>query len=219
LIYFQEKRKNKVSNIWIRLTQWEGGNNMNVLKWLNKHFEEAILVFLLATISCVMMAQIIARTFFNSMTWPEEFSRYCYIWTVFLSLGYTIKKGNMLRVGIVMDLLPQKLRKSIEIIVNIIMLVLFVILLRYSIIYTGKIKSSGQFSPAMHLPMWIMYMSTIIGFALAALRMIQEIILNIRNFNAKAETTLEATLKEAKQEVQATGITVNDNDGLLGGED
>ncbi|HQJ38152.1 MAG TPA: TRAP transporter small permease, partial [Bacillota bacterium] len=188
-------------------------------KWLNKHFEEAILVFLLATISCVMMAQIIARTFFNSMTWPEEFCRYCYIWTVFLSLGYTIKKGNMLRVGIVMDLLPHKLRKSIEIIVNIIMLVLFVILLRYSIIYTGKIKSSGQFSPAMHLPMWIMYMSTIIGFALAALRMIQEIILNIRNFNAKAETTLEATLKEAKQEVQATGITVNDNDGLLGGED
>ena len=192
---------------------------MNGFKWLNKHFEEAILVFLLATISCVMMAQIIARTFFNSMTWPEEFSRYCYIWTVFLSLGYTIKKGNMLRVGIVMDLLPHKLRKSIEIIVNIIMLVLFVILLRYSIIYTGKIKSSGQFSPAMHLPMWIMYMSTIIGFALAALRMIQEIILNIRNFNAKAETTLEATLKEAKQEVQATGTDVNDNDGLLGGED
>ena len=192
---------------------------MNGFKWLNKHFEEAILVFLLATISCVMMAQIIARTFFNSMTWPEEFSRYCYIWTVFLSLGYTIKKGNMLRVGIVMDLLPQKLRKSIEIIVNIIMLVLFVILLRYSIIYTGKIKSSGQFSPAMHLPMWIMYMSTIIGFALAALRMIQEIISNISDFNKKAETTLEATLKEAKQEVQATGTDVNDNDGLLGGED
>ncbi|HPA53602.1 MAG TPA: TRAP transporter small permease, partial [Bacillota bacterium] len=188
---------------------------MNGLKWLNKHLEEAILVFLLATISCVMMAQIIARTFFNSMTWPEEFSRYCYIWTVFLSLGYTIKKGNMLKVGIVMDLLPQKLRKRIEIIVNVIMLVLFVILLRYSIIYTGKVKSSGQFSPAMHLPMWIMYMSTIIGFALAALRMVQEIISNIRNFNKKAETTLEATIKEAKQEVQATGIAVNDNDGLI----
>ncbi|HPL99063.1 MAG TPA: TRAP transporter small permease, partial [Bacillota bacterium] len=118
-----------------------------------------------------------------------------------------------------MDLLPQKLRKRIEIIVNVIMLVLFVILLRYSIIYTGKVKSSGQFSPAMHLPMWIMYMSTIIGFALAALRMVQEIISNIRNFNKKAETTLEATIKEAKQEVQATGIAVNDNDGLMGGED
>jgi len=192
---------------------------MNVLKWLNKHFEESILVFLLATISCVMMAQIIARTFFNSMTWPEEFCRYCYIWTVFLSLGYTIKKGNMLRVGILMDLLPQKLRKSIEIIANIMMLAVFIILLRYAIIYTGKIRSSGQFSPAMHLPMWIMYMATIIGFALAALRMVQEIISNFRNFNVKAETTLEATIKEAKQEVDATGIAIDDNEGLLGGED
>ena len=117
---------------------------MNVLKWLNEHFEEAIMVFLLAAISCVMMAQIIARSFFASMPWPEEFSRYCYIWTVFLSLGYTIRKKNMLKVAILMDLLP-KTAKSIEIIVNFIMLAIFAILFRYSIIYTGKVKVSGRF--------------------------------------------------------------------------
>lgn len=48
---------------------------MSAIKWLDEHFEEAIMVFLLALISCVMMAQIIARNIFNSMTWPEEFSR------------------------------------------------------------------------------------------------------------------------------------------------
>ncbi len=184
---------------------------MSVLKWLDEHFEESILVLLLATISCVMMVQILARTFASSFTWPEEFSRYCYIWTVFLSLGYTIKKRNMLRVGILMDMLPQKLRRSIEIVVNLIMLVLFVILFRYAIIYTGKIKLTGQFSPAMHVPMWMMYMSTIIGFGLAAIRTVQEIINNIKNFNKKSETTLEATLKEAKEEVKATGVHLDDN--------
>ena len=109
---------------------------MSIIKWLNEHFEESIMIFLLAAISTVMMTQILARTFFASMTWPEEFSRYCYIWTVFLSLGYTIRKGNMLRVGLFMDLLPHKLRKTLEIITNIIMLVLFITLFRYSIIYT-----------------------------------------------------------------------------------
>ncbi|WP_372994775.1 TRAP transporter small permease [Lutispora sp.] len=191
---------------------------MSRLKWLNDHFEEAIMVFLLATISSVMMAQIIARTFAVSMTWPEEFCRYCYIWTVFLSLGYTIKKGNMLRVGILMDLLPQKVRKTIEIIVNIIMLVIFIILFRYSIVYTGKVKATGQFSPAMHIPMWIMYMSTVIGFGLSVLRMIQELISNFKNFNKKIETTLEATLKEAKQEVEATRIDYAEKADLTGGE-
>jgi len=191
---------------------------VNALRWLNKHFEEAIMIFLLAAITCVMMAQIIARSFFASMSWPEEFCRYCYIWTVFLSLGYTIKKGNMLKVGILMDLLPMKLRKSIEIIVNILMLIIFAVFFRYAILYTGKIKVTGQVSSAMGIPMWIMYLSTVIGFALATLRTFQEIIDKIRNFNKKAETTLEVTLKEAIEEVEATGIDIDDNTDLTGGE-
>lgn len=191
---------------------------MSAIKWLDDHFEEAILIVLLALISCVMMTQIIARTFASSFTWPEEFSRYCYIWTVFLSLGYTIKKGNMLKVGILMDLLPQKLRRTIEILVNLLMLVMFVILFRYAIIYTGKIHQSGQFSPAMNVPMWMMYMSTIIGFGLASIRMVQTIISNFKNFSKKAETTLEATLKEAKEEVKATGVNFGDQAELQGGD-
>jgi C4-dicarboxylate transporter DctQ subunit len=185
---------------------------MSEIKWLDEHFEEAIMVILLALISCVMMAQIIARNIFNSMTWPEEFSRYCYIWTVFLSLGYTIKKGNMLKVGLVMDLLPQKIRRAIEIVVNMIILAISVVFFRHAITYTGIIYSTGQISPAMHLPMWIMYLATVLGFGLASIRTAQEIVNNIKNFNVKAETTLEATLKEAKEEVETSGVN-------LGGEE
>lgn len=192
---------------------------MSAIKWLDEHFEEAIMVVLLALISCVMMAQIIARNVVNSMTWPEEFSRYCYIWTVFLSLGYTIKKGNMLKVGIIMDLLPQKVRRTIEILVNIIILAVFVVFFRYSITYSNILRTTGQLSPAMQIPMWIMYLSTIIGFGLASIRSAQEIVSNVRNFNVKAQTTLEATLKEAKEEVETTGIQVDDNDKNTGGDE
>ena len=192
---------------------------MSAIKWLDEHFEEAIMVVLLALISCVMMAQIIARNVVNSMTWPEEFSRYCYIWTVFLSLKYTIKKGNMLKVGIIMDLLPQKVRRTIEILVNIIILAVFVVFFRYSITYTNILRTTGQLSPAMQIPMWIMYLSTIIGFGLASIRSAQEIVSNVRNFNVKAQTTLEATLKEAKEEVETTGIQVDDNDKNTGGDE
>ena len=192
---------------------------MSAIKWLDEHFEEAIMVVLLALISCVMMAQIIARNFFNSMTWPEEFSRYCYIWTVFLSLGYTIKKGNMLKVGLVMDLLPQKIRRSIEILANIIILAICVVFFRYAITYTGIIHNTGQISPAMHIPMWIMYLSTVLGFGMASIRTAQEVVSNIKNFNVKAETTLEATIKEAKEEVKTTGIKIDDDFKNSGGEE
>ena len=59
---------------------------MSVLKWIDEHFEESILVILLAMISIIMMAQIVARTISSSITWAEEFARYCYIWTVFFPL-------------------------------------------------------------------------------------------------------------------------------------
>ncbi|MDY0235804.1 MAG: TRAP transporter small permease [Gudongella sp.] len=190
---------------------------MAVVKWLDEHLEETILVFLLAAISIIMMTQVVARTVFSSMSWPEEFSRYCYIWTVFLSLGYTIKKGNMLRVGLLMDLLPHKLRKSMEILTNLIMLALFGILFYYSIVYTNKIRITGQTSPAMQIPMWIMYLSTIIGFGLASIRMIQEIFNNFKNFSKAAETTMQATFKEAKQEVQGTTSPPAGNSDILGG--
>lgn len=188
---------------------------MKVLKWLDKHLEEAIMVILLTAITCVMMAQILARTFAASMTWPEEFCRYCYIWTVFLSLGYTVKKGNMLKVGILMDLLPMKVRKSIEIVVNAMMLVIFGVLFRYAILYTNKIKVMGQTSPAMGVPMSFMYTATVIGFGLAVFRTIELIIDNIKNFNEKAETTLEATIKEAHQEVE---VNASGKTNKIGGE-
>lgn len=192
---------------------------MSAIKWLDEHFEEAIMVVLLALISCVMMAQIVARNLFNSMTWPEEFSRYCYIWTVFLSLGYTIKKGNMLKVGLVMDLLPTKIRRAIEILANLIILAICVVFFRYAITYAGIIHKTGQISPAMHIPMWIMYLCTVLGFALASIRTAQQIVDNIRNFNVEIETTLEATLKEAQEEVETTGFKLDDDLKDSGGDD
>lgn len=192
---------------------------MSVIKWIDEHFEESILIVLLAFISSVMMLQIFARTFFSAFNWPEEFARYCYIWTVFLSLGYTIKKGNMLRVGVVMDLLPMRIRKSLEIVGNILMLVVFIIFFRYSIEYVGKLRVTGQSSPAMQIPMWMMYWSTIVGFGLGTIRMIQEIIFNFKNFNKEdVETTLEATLKEAKEEVNLSTHGLEDNIETSGGE-
>ena len=69
---------------------------MKVIKWLDEHFEETFLVFFLVLISCITMLQIIARTFFAALSWPEEFCRYCWIWSVFISLPYTMRKGNMI---------------------------------------------------------------------------------------------------------------------------
>jgi TRAP-type C4-dicarboxylate transport system permease small subunit len=177
---------------------------VKLLKWLDDYFEETILVILLVVISFVMLAQIVARYIFNnSMSWPEEFCRYCYVWTVFLSVSFTIARRNMLRVTVVMDLLPAKVQNTIRILCDLIMLAVFWVLFRHAVTVVGHIKNvTHEISSAMRIPMWLVYMSVLVGFALSLLRTIQALIHDVRHFNDKAETTIQATMKEAQAETE-----------------
>lgn len=57
------------------------GTQMKTLKFLDKHLEEFIMVLLLSSIVVIMLFQIIRRYIFNdSLSWSEEFCRYCFIW-------------------------------------------------------------------------------------------------------------------------------------------
>ena len=99
---------------------------MKTLKWLDEHLEEAILVVLLVLISCIELIQVIFRnlSFVDALTWPEEFCRFAWIWSVFISLPFTIRKASMLRVSVLVDMLPQAVRNIMpsignEFVVNI----------------------------------------------------------------------------------------------------
>lgn len=176
---------------------------MRAIKWLDEHFEESILMFFLVLISCVMFLQVIMRYVFNnSLTWPEEFCRYCYVWTTFFSLAYAIRHGNMLRVAVVVDMFPQTVRKVVFILVNVVCLIVYLVFFFHAIGVVRSIGRIGQTSTAMELPMAAVYMCTVLGFGFAALRTAQAIYSQIRNFNERQRTNLETIRMEAKEEVE-----------------
>ena len=57
---------------------------MKVLKWLDEHFEETLLVICLVLIACVCLVQVIIRNipWIPSLQWAEEFCRFAWIWSV-----------------------------------------------------------------------------------------------------------------------------------------
>ena len=175
---------------------------MKAVKWLDEHMEEFFLVVLLVVITCVSLAQVIIRKipWIPSLTWAEEFCRFCWIWSVFISLPYTIRMGNMLRVGVLLDLMPNVLRKTINILVDIVTVACMGLLAYQSVAVVGAIQASGESSPAMLWPMWIVYSVMLIGFLLATLRGIQQIVIHVRHFKEKELTTLEQTMMDAAEE-------------------
>ena len=178
---------------------------MKAIKWLDEHFEETLLVICLVLIACVCLVQVIIRNipWIPSLQWAEEFCRFCWIWSVFLSLPYTIRKGKMLRVNVLLDLMPHVIRKTLNLIVDVVIAGSMGLLGYYSIDVTAKIAASAELSPAMLWPMTIIYGVMLAGYILGALRGVQMIIIHIMKFNEKELSTIEQTMADAAEEAAA----------------
>jgi len=178
---------------------------MKTIKWLDEHFEETLLVILLVLISCVELMQVICRnvSFIPALTWAEEFCRFCWIWSVFISLPYTIRKGSMLRVGILLDVFPPKVRNGINIAVDFITTGCMLLLGWHSVTVVKNVLESHETSPAMLWPMWVIYSVMLLGFFLGTFRGLQQAWLHIRDFNKVELTTIEQTIAEAAEEADA----------------
>ena len=186
---------------------------MKAVKWLDERFEETLLVLLLVLISCVELIQVIIRNvpWIPALTWAEEFCRFCWIWSVFLSLPYTVRKASMLRVNVLMDAMPRKVKNTVNIIVDIVVAATMGLLGVHSVSVIQRIMKSGETSSAMQWPMWMVYIIMLIGFFLAVLRGIQQAYLHIRNFNDAGMTVAEQTMAETAEEIEAGKRTEGGN--------
>ena len=178
---------------------------MKAIKWLDEHLEETLLVICLVLIACVCLIQVIIRNipWIPSLQWAEEFCRFAWIWSVFLSLPYTIRKGKMLRVNVLLDLMPHVMRKTMNIIVDVVVAASMGLLAFYSIEVTQGIAASNELSPAMLWPMSIIYGIMLLGYALGTLRAVQMIIIHIAHFGEKELSTIEQTMADAAEEAAA----------------
>ncbi len=158
------------------------------LKWLDEDFEESILMVFLIVMSIVMMAQVIMRYFFKaSMNWPEEFCRYMFVFSGFLSIGYCIRRDKMLKVDILLGMFPDWMKKPIDLIGRIVTLVFFAYLGYQSIFATKNSFVGGMKSPAMSWPMWVIYGSVTLGCAIGVIREIQDLYRWFKKNSAKED--------------------------------
>lgn len=178
---------------------------MNGAKWLDEHFEETLLVALLVLISCVELIQVIVRnvSFIASLTWAEEFCRICWIASVFISLPYTIRKASMLRVSVVMDRFPGKIKNTVNIIVDVVTAATMLLLGYHSISVIQRVIRSNETFPAMEWPTWTVYSVMVVSLFLAGLRCLQMAYIHIKSFNQATLSTVEQTMAEAAEEVEA----------------
>lgn len=113
---------------------------------------------LMAAMTALTFYQVVLRFVFNSpSSWSEEGARFVFIYVSFLGAGIGILEHTHIGIDIVVNMLPERWRRIISIIVYGI-LVWFGAMLIYSSIPLLKL-TSRQLSPALRIPMSYIYFS------------------------------------------------------------
>ena len=144
--------------------------------------EVSILVFCVASLGILLIANVFARTFFQSIYFAEEVSMFLVMLTTFTGVSYGVRKARHIRMGAFLDAMPPKMEKIFIIVISLISAIVMAIMTWASYEYLANAMSKGHMTPALRVPKWTFYVIIPIGFGLACIQYIRTI---IKNFTEK----------------------------------
>ncbi len=120
---------------------------------------------ILLVVMLIILAQTLGRVVHLSIPWSEEASRYLFVVMILLGINIGISKNLMVRIDMIDNLLPLELKKAFNIARELIALIVAGILAQscWPLIRIGRFQKS----PALQLPMNIIYSVVALGFILA----------------------------------------------------
>lgn len=142
-------------------------------------FEVTILAGGTAALAVILIANVIARTFFQSIYYAEELSLFLIILVTMVGVSYAARKARHIRMGAFFDLMPPKMEKIFIFVISGVNAFVFFLLAYHSYDYVQKMQTLGQRTAALQIPYWIFNLIVPIGFALAGIQYIRTIIKNI----------------------------------------
>lgn len=153
-----------------------------MLKFLDEHFEEAFIVLLMAAMSALIGTQIFMRYIMqSSLSWSEELARYLFIWMTYLGIAYAVRKDAHIRVTMGVELLSRRGQIAARIVTHLIFAAFAFFVMYQGWFLVEKTLRFGQKSASLGIPMGIIYMAPLTGFALTGLRLVQAIVLDARS--------------------------------------
>ena len=94
------------------------------VKFVMEHFEEVLAaVFIIITTSLVLLNVFLRYFMKTGLYWTEEVTTSCFVWSVFLGAASGYRRGMHIGVDILVSKLPEALRKLVNILVCLVLLI------------------------------------------------------------------------------------------------
>lgn len=153
--------------------------------------EELIATIGLGAMSIITIVAVFFRYVLHSpITWSEEAARYLMIWSTLLGISIATKQKAHLGIDIFVSMAPKKIQRILEIFSWSMLIVMYLFLVWTSILFILTAIKTGNVTPMLRIPFYIIYLALPIGFGLSAIRGLQVLIAIIKGVEEKSEEVL-----------------------------
>lgn len=142
-------------------------------------FEVWVLCIGIFSLAVLLIANVFARTFFQSIYFVEEISEFLVILITFVGLSYAVRKARHIRMGAIFDAMPPRLQKVFIFIICAVSATVMFMMARYSLNYMMVARDMMHRTPALRLPYWLFLVIIPLGFFSAGLQYVRTIIKNV----------------------------------------
>jgi TRAP-type C4-dicarboxylate transport system permease small subunit len=129
--------------------------------------------FFMITMTGLYGFNVLARTFLpklsGSLAWIDDAARYLMIWVVFLAVGPALESGRHIAVDLVWRHLGASTKSLMFTLIDLTGFLFSILMTVLSVQLTMFIARTGQVSPTLELPAYVLYIAPIIGFASLAM--------------------------------------------------
>lgn len=141
--------------------------------------ERATLIFCVAALALLLMTNVFARTFFQSIYFAEEVSKFLVMLITFIGVSYGVRKARHIRMGAFLDAMPPKMEKAFLIFISLVSAITMAIMAWFSMVYLLNAMNMAHMTPALRIPKWTFYIVIPFGFGLACIQYIRTIVKNL----------------------------------------
>ena len=163
-----------------------------ILHGLDKNFEKPFIILGLLAIIVIIVFQTFYRYIgiplganSEGAVWSEELARFIFIWLTYLALPISIRTRSSIRVDILHERLPPRLKSVNWMVVELLFLSLTAAVFIVSFRYLKYQLRFPQKTAVMRIPYLVPYMIVPIGFFLMSLRLVQNLISESRKTGVK----------------------------------
>lgn len=158
---------------------------VDYLSLAERYLAGSLLILMTGLYALNIFVRTAFSTYASHFAWIDEAARYMMVWVVFIAAGVALEVGRHVSVNLAHDRMSPRMLTSLFKLIDLVGFVFSLAIAWFSLSLVMFVAGTGQVSPTLGVPTYILYLAPAIGFASLALRYLLQLFVRDMRRNPK----------------------------------